>query len=351
MELADDIKQLLSGPNTEGGRKKYQKCQDEFLQWLGDEPFCEATLCTWMKICSTKSIATLWSVYSMLNSYAKVHHGIDFNSTYHNLKTLTKKLYGKYLPKECPVFNMEQLEKIITTLTETGKELVYKLINMMAASGFMRVGEVWKLRFRDVEILDDKVLVTIPQSKMRPKAFTFILLKNVEKPNLCPLRIFNIYLMLCKLPRNDNGHFFRNWNVNSTSYIQNMGKKTIGACAQYSANLIHLPNVADYRFQSYRHSSATNAADSGMTLTNLKRAGRWRSSTVCESYVEDSIAFKTETALIVQPGLKRQKTNAMILNDVTNAPGTVTAQAPVTHVKYENCTINISAADNGQVHM
>ena len=44
MELAEDIKELLAGPNTDDGRKKYKKCQDEFLEWLGDQLFCEASL-------------------------------------------------------------------------------------------------------------------------------------------------------------------------------------------------------------------------------------------------------------------------------------------------------------------
>ena len=251
MELADDVKALLAGPNTGKGKKMYKKVQTEFLEWLRDQPFCEKTLCDWMIICSTKSVATLWSVYSMLNAYAQAYHNIDFNTTYHNLQKLTKKLYGDYLPQDTPVFSMENLQKIIEKLSEEGKELVYKLINMMATCGFMRCGEVWRMRFVDVQIMDEMVLATIPSSKMRPKSFTFVL-RKASSPNVCPVRLFKLYTTLCKLPR--TGHFFRNWNGRGGSYVQNMGEENIRKCAVYSALLIQIPHADLYRFGSFNSS-------------------------------------------------------------------------------------------------
>ena len=41
---------------------------------------------------------------------------------------------------------------------------------------------------------------------------------------------------------------------------------------------------------SFRRSGATKLADSGISLINLKKAGRWRSSTVSEGYIERSRA-------------------------------------------------------------
>ena len=70
--------------------------------------------------------------------------------------SITKKLYGDYQAKECPVFNMNELLQIVEKLNNNNKELTYKIINLMATCGFMRCGEVYLLRWPDVEVIDEQ---------------------------------------------------------------------------------------------------------------------------------------------------------------------------------------------------
>jgi hypothetical protein len=45
-----------------------------------------------------------------------------------------------------------------------------------------------------------------------------------------------------------------------------------------------------------RRSGATMLADSGISKITLKRAGRWKSDTVCDGYVDESKSSKIEIA-------------------------------------------------------
>ena len=54
------------------------------------------------------------------------------------------------------------------------------------------------------------------------------------------------------------------------------------------AAYLHLPDPQTYTGHSFRRSSATFLADSGEEITNIKRLGGWKSTTVAEGYVEDS---------------------------------------------------------------
>ncbi len=54
-----------------------------------------------------------------------------------------------------------------------------------------------------------------------------------------------------------------------------------------------------YTSHCFRRSGATFLADGGISLENLKRFGRWKSTTCAERYVADSSASKTDLALRV----------------------------------------------------
>jgi hypothetical protein len=54
------------------------------------------------------------------------------------------------------------------------------------------------------------------------------------------------------------------------------------------ANYLKLPNPEMYTGRCFRRTSAILIADTGADLVTLKRLGGWRSSSVAESYIEDS---------------------------------------------------------------
>ncbi|KAJ3650176.1 hypothetical protein Zmor_021880 [Zophobas morio] len=58
------------------------------------------------------------------------------------------------------------------------------------------------------------------------------------------------------------------------------------------AEFLNLPNPKEYTGHCFRRSSASLAADSDVDLISLKRLGGWKSSSVAESYIEESVERK-----------------------------------------------------------
>lgn len=56
-----------------------------------------------------------------------------------------------------------------------------------------------------------------------------------------------------------------------------------------------------YTGHSFRRSATTAAADSGISLINLKRIRGWKSDSVASSYLDDSLAIKKSTADLLLP--------------------------------------------------
>ncbi|KAJ8982133.1 hypothetical protein NQ317_002860, partial [Molorchus minor] len=77
---------------------------------------------------------------------------------------------------------------------------------------------------------------------------------------------------------------------------QPVGKNTMGKIPSVVASYLKLPDVACYIGHCLRRSSATLLADAGVDITTIKRHAGWKSTTVAEGYVENSIENKTKIA-------------------------------------------------------
>ncbi|KAJ8981827.1 hypothetical protein NQ317_003871 [Molorchus minor] len=86
---------------------------------------------------------------------------------------------------------------------------------------------------------------------------------------------------------------------------QPVGKNTMGKIPSVVASYLKLPDVACYTGHCLRRSSATLLADAGVDITTIKRHAGWKSTTVAEGYVENSIENKTKIANQVLVGAER----------------------------------------------
>ncbi|KAJ8946908.1 hypothetical protein NQ317_011057, partial [Molorchus minor] len=75
-----------------------------------------------------------------------------------------------------------------------------------------------------------------------------------------------------------------------------VGKNIMGKIPSVVASYLKLPDVACYTGHCLRRSSATLLADAGVDITTIKRHAGWKSTTVAEGYVENSIENKTKIA-------------------------------------------------------
>lgn len=87
------------------------------------------------------------------------------------------------------------------------------------------------------------------------------------------------------------GRFFVNFQ-NGKCCKQVIGLNKIGAMPKKIAQYLKLDNPELYTGHCFRRTSATVLADSGASLTTLKRHGGWKSNQVAEGYIEDSVENK-----------------------------------------------------------
>ena len=87
--------------------------------------------------------------------------------------------------------------------------------------------------------------------------------------------------------------FPRNYHTESRKRLQNLGENNLSKFAVETA--VHFGiDPASYSNYSWRRSAATNLADAGFSLTNLKRMGQWKSDKVAEGYTANSCPLRLE---------------------------------------------------------
>ena len=96
-------------------------------------------------------------------------------------------------------------------------------------------------------------------------------------------------------PNNIGKHkrFFLNF-FDGKCTCQPVGITTMGQIPKQVATWLSLPDPQLYTGHSFRRTLATLLVDGGDDLTDLKRHGGWKSSTVAECYINESLHHKQE---------------------------------------------------------
>lgn len=138
--------------------------------------------------------------------------------------------------------------------------------------------------------IDDKgniLLINIPDTKNHSfRSFAI----SVEAENGKLLNWFRKYVSLRK-PEIPHKRFIVKYKK-GTCTVQCIGINTFGKMPSEIPSYLKLPNPELYTGHSSRSSAATMLADSGEGITNIKRLGGWKSSSVAEGYVESSPSFQ-----------------------------------------------------------
>lgn len=148
------------------------------------------------------------------------------------------------------------------------------------------------LRVDDIEDHESFIIVNIPDTKTKiHRRFTITSSKSEG------INFLDIYRKYAGLRPGHVGHrrFFLNYRCGKCS-VQAVGINTIGKLPSLIAAYLKLPNPSEYTGHCFRRLSATLLADMGADITNLKRHGGWKSTSVAESYIEDSIENKIKIA-------------------------------------------------------
>lgn len=162
--------------------------------------------------------------------------------------------------------------------------LLLQVVLIFGICGACRSIEFSKITVNDVEKHNEIILVKLRNTKTKIDR-QFVVRKEfanlVEKYQ--SLRPENLH----------TDRFFFNFQRNKC-LRQVIGKNKFANMPRQIASYLNLPNIDQYTGHCFRRTSATLLADSGASISTLKRHGGWKSSTVAEGYVEDSIENKTK---------------------------------------------------------
>lgn len=127
---------------------------------------------------------------------------------------------------------------------------------------------------------------------------------------------------------------FRYLNKEGRPTGKAVGVNTMGSYPQIIADYLGL--AGKFTGHAFRRSSATIMADAGANGQQLKRLGRWKSSSVADSYVDGSRHSKIEISKMI---------NGMVVDNGSSSSSGRPSFEGVESVKnnqFSNCTITFN---------
>ena len=287
-----DVKHLLSYPNNPKTKQKYVKAEENFKAFCNKRGINSYNkpkqvvnyLNDYIK---KNSVGSIWSIYSALNNMFQQDYDVHLNKNTqlcHFMKAISK----DYIPKKSEIITAANIKKLLTKKLSDNEpeELACKVYTDLVYFGLLRNSEAFKIQDTDIthNKQTKKLNVNFPYaSKHCDKGFSFYIPKYMHKS-------FDRY----KKQLANNGRFLRNWSNTSKSRVQNMGinRPSSKFCRMIEEKLGLKAKCLTSHFG--RRSGAVALADAGISMPNLKRAGRWASTLAVEEYMEHSHASKKE---------------------------------------------------------
>ena len=218
--------------------------------------------------------------------------GIDIKG-FARLQAFLKGNSSGHLPKKAATFTRLEIERFLRDAVDDSW-LHIKVAACVSVFGACRKSELLALAPSDLTDLGAHVVINIRQSKTDPRSF--MLVGNPD-PKVDAVLLLRKYLSL----RQQNAPNrlligFRNGKCTN----QPIGINTLATYACKIAEFLELKDQKTFTSHAFRRSAATWVADSGVDIVNLKRFGGWRSDTVAQGYVANSVSVKQKLAVAVQ---------------------------------------------------
>lgn len=294
LDIEQAAEAALSTLVPEKSKHLYEKTYDNFETWAKEkhiENFTEKVLLAYfLKLSTTLRPSTLWSKYSMLRTMIYLNKNVDI-CKFTNLIAFLKRKATGYQPKKSKIFTKLEIERFIKQADD--KEfLLAKVVLIVGVFGACRREEITFLKLDAIKDCQSFISVKIPNTKTHvPRMFT------ITEGSIDGINFLDLFRKYAKLRPLNTTHqrFFLTYRSGKCCTLP-VGINTIGGMPKKIAEFLGLPNTNEYTGHCFRRSSATMLADSGADMTLLKRHGGWRSSSVAEGYIENSIEQKNEIA-------------------------------------------------------
>lgn len=219
------------------------------------------------------------------------------------MDALLSGLSKRYNPSKAAVFQGDALFRFLMKPTTGIGELQDLALATFAFFGCLRACELIAIALGDIEEITEGYMIRIVRFKTSSKSTRFLLPFKLDSSGFSPGGIAKLYLDELT-PWLKEKKIDRIWpRVTANGPVaQVRGHNHITLLAKKIASFLGL-DPGPYTGHSFRRTSATSAADGGISLINLKRFGGWKSDGVASSYVDDSKVIAIESAGLLPPRL------------------------------------------------
>lgn len=285
----------------------------------------------------------------MVKSTVQINENVDI-SKYAKLIAFLKRQNDGYEAKKSKILTMDNLIKFFSDAPDD-TFLLIKVALIFALHGACRRGELYKLNVEDIEDTGSILVITLHDTKTKKKRIFTV--TSDELNGINGIELFRKYFSM--RPNHVNHRKFFVYYKSGKCTVQPVGINSFANMPKKIAEYLQLPNSSSYTGHCLRRTSATLLADSGADIQMLKRHGGWRSSTVAEGYVEDSIANKVKTSkrifnqdARVPPIVNIQQSTSSTSNQIVTSFSDLQSVAPgnlqssgISFTNMSNCTFNI----------
>ena len=295
MVASDDLAEIYKELGPGKSESVYKKRWEEFISYVGTEEPQEAEFAKYfshLKNDKKFKSSSLWSVYSILNSYNKRLYGKSLKDSYPRLLLLLKQYQSGYVRKVASTFTLSQLCDFFRLEDPCPKTVLAKALAAIAWSGGLRSEELWALKREDLVSTDQGFRIDLRRCKQRGELRTTDILipKNLEDHSICFASKVQAYLEETQRQVKEisgKTKLFIGTQGNTGFRNQPMGKRTIQDYGKYVAEKLGLKNPNTFTSHCWRRSAATNAASSSTAL-DLQRTFGWRQPQTALRYMEST---------------------------------------------------------------
>lgn len=287
------------------------------------------------------AVSSIWTAISLVRKFLRFWMDVHVSSDSHEWKVIKDylKAEGRHShAKQSSIVPKDLLMNYFKNGRQDGEMMVRKLAAGFQYFGGLRREEVAHLTFAHVRRKSYGVEFDVVGSKTDPAGTgaTFL----IPLKGGCGLvELFDQYCQLVPRPTKDDRLFVRYDRGHFTPMP--VGKNTIADYTKLMADEAGLTGDQLKQFTSHgvRATTATVLADAGMSLENLMRAGRWRSASVAQRYMRESVVQRQEMARMLGDAPNENEEKAPSHDGEANLTSIVSKCAPAgPESAFSNCT-------------
>lgn len=211
------------------------------------------------------------------------------------------------------------------------------------------------MKCEDINDTGSVLIITVPDTKTHVQR-RFTVIGETPETGLNLISIYEKYNT--QRPINvKTDHFFLQYR-NGQCKTQVVGINSFSKVPSLIATYLNLPNPKSYTGHAFRRSSASLLVDSGGDIIQLKKHGGWKSSTVAEGYVDDSLQNKMDSATKILAGTSNVlnayeptkkaigSTSNINLDDITISSNSLNVANSNTSSNVSSSSLQINNANN-----